>query len=207
MGTYLNRQAAAAILGAAAAAGPRRGTTTVVAIDGPAGSGKTTLAGAVETLALEGPWARVQVLAMDDLYPGWTGLRAGGDLLRRRVLAPLARGEAGSYERYDWHAGRYAETHEVPGGGLLVVEGVGSVRTGHAAWLSVVVEVREPDAATRLRRWRERDGPDADAHAPAWIAAEDALHAETRLADLATIRLDGHGRLVEGNVRSREQRA
>ncbi|WP_227993883.1 uridine kinase [Pseudactinotalea sp. HY160] len=203
MGAALIDPAAAAVLRRAAAAGPRCGSTTVVAIDGAAGSGKTTLAGAVHRLAQgsraggEGAGA-AHLLHMDDLYPGWSGLRAGGELLAARVLAPLSRDLPGSYERYDWLAGAYAETHEVPTGGLLVVEGVGSVRAEYAHLLSVVVEVNEPDAALRLRRWRDRDGADSAAHAADWTAQEAALHAEVGLSARATIRVDGHGRLIGG---------
>lgn len=197
------RPAAAAVLDQAAAAGARCGPATVVAIDGPAASGKTTLALAVHDHALTRWTGPVQLLHMDDLYAGWDGLRAGGETLTERILTPISRGLAGSYERYDWHADAYAETHRVAAGGLLVVEGVGSVRVEHAHLLSVVVEVREADAATRLRRWRERDGPAGAAHAPAWMAAEAALHDEVDLTARATLRVDGDGRVSGGNVRDR----
>ena len=46
---------------------PRLGGVRVIAIDGPAGSGKTTLG---DALAERG----AAVLHLDDLYDGWSGL-------------------------------------------------------------------------------------------------------------------------------------
>src|SRR5674476_488189 len=48
----------------------RCGTTKVVAVDGPSGAGKTDFAA-----ALADRLASPQLLHMDDLYPGWDGLR------------------------------------------------------------------------------------------------------------------------------------
>src|SRR5665647_2953269 len=47
----------------------RCGTTKVVAVDGPSGAGKTDFA-----TALAGQLPSAQLLHMDDLYPGWSGL-------------------------------------------------------------------------------------------------------------------------------------
>ena len=63
----------------------------VVAIDGPSGAGKTTLADAVAT-DLDCPVVRVE-----DLYPGWDGLAEGVRLLVEQVLEPLCRGEVARY--------------------------------------------------------------------------------------------------------------
>ena len=49
---------------------PRCGATRLIAIDGPSGAGKTTLARDVAAV-LAAP-----TIHMDDLYPGWDGLRA-----------------------------------------------------------------------------------------------------------------------------------
>src|SRR4051794_18065394 len=78
------------------------GAGRLLCIDGPSGAGKTTLATAVARLA---PQARV--VHMDALYDGWDGLPRVEEQLET-LLAPLGRGEPGSYRRYDWGAGRYA---------------------------------------------------------------------------------------------------
>ena len=62
---------------------------------------------------------------MDDLFEGWSGLpRIDAQL--GDLLEPLALGRPGSFRRWDWLAGRYAETVVVEPVPLLVLEGVGS---------------------------------------------------------------------------------
>ncbi|WP_020373379.1 uridine kinase family protein [Sulfobacillus thermosulfidooxidans] len=48
--------------------------------------------------------------------------------LLEQVLAPLNRNETGRYQRYDWEADNLAEWHDVPAGGIVIVEGCFSVR-------------------------------------------------------------------------------
>ncbi len=71
-----------AVVSLALAATARCGDVVVIALDGPSGAGKTTLARGVE-LALE-PVAPVAVVHMDHLYPGWDGLARGPGLLTTR---------------------------------------------------------------------------------------------------------------------------
>ena len=165
---------------------PTLGEGRLVCIDGPAGSGKTTLAAAV---AAERPAARV--VHMDDLYDGWDGLpRLTAQL--DGLLRPLARGEAGSYRRYDWHAGRYAETVTVAPGPLLVLEGVGSGSRAHADLITVLAWVEaEPDL--RLRRGLERDGAALADRWRRWAADEDLLFRREGTAERADLVVDGTG--------------
>ena len=121
--------AAALLLEVAESRPPTLGPGRLVCVDGPAGSGKTTLADAVAALR---PGARV--VHMDDLYDGWNGLPHLADQLTG-LLRPLADGEPGCYRRYDWFAGCYAETVDVPPGDLLVLEGGhGRTRTSPPPW-------------------------------------------------------------------------
>lgn len=179
-----------AIAARAAQSGPRCGKATVIAIDGPAGSGKTTLA---LRLAEQ---MDAQLVHMDDLYEGWEGLREGGQIVTR-ILNQIATGEPGAYRRYDWDAGRYLEEHALEPTGVIIVEGVGSVRTEHLDLLSLVVMVVEPDPRERLVRGLARDGADAREHWERWMELEADLHREVDLPALADIIVDGHGALVQ----------
>ncbi|MEG8037277.1 hypothetical protein QP157_18770 [Sphingomonas sp. LR61] len=67
---------AAAAAGAAAASGGR----LVVLVDGRSGTGKTTLGDQLAQLL------GAQVVHLDDVYPGWDGLRAAADAVARDVL-------------------------------------------------------------------------------------------------------------------------
>jgi len=165
---------------------PTLGEGRLVCVDGPAGSGKTTLAAAVLGCR---PDARV--VHMDDLYDGWEGLPRVADQLPA-LLTPLARGEVGRYQRYDWHAGRYAEEVPVEPAPLLVVEGVGSGARSVAGLVTVLVWVSAPRELRRVRGLA-RDG---DAMAPAWdrwMRAEAAHLARERTEARADVLVDGTG--------------
>lgn len=183
--------AAGVALRLATSRGARCGTVTVVLIDGPAGSGKTTLAAALLE-ATERTGARCAVVHMDDLYAGWSGLREGGAVVTE-LLTDLASGDRAGYRRFDWGSDRYAETVLVPPVDVLVVEGVGSARTEHLHLASVLVWVEEPDAEERLRRGLARDGEAAEAHWRRWMAEEATLFAEVGTRRLADVLVDGVG--------------
>ncbi|WP_324277612.1 hypothetical protein [Blastococcus brunescens] len=84
------------------AAPARLGDVRLVTVDGPAGSGKTTLAGRL-VAALGDDAALVH---LEDLYAGWT-LTGAVARLQAGVLRPLAEGRPGSHHRYDWATGRF----------------------------------------------------------------------------------------------------
>ena len=162
------------------------GTGRLVCIDGPTGSGKTTLATAVTALVPRGT-----LVHLDDLYDGWDGLPGVGAQLDT-LLLPLARGEAGCYRRYDWHAGRFAETVPVDPTPLLVLEGVGAGSAAHARLATATAWVSAP---TGLRRARgvARDGDELAAHWTAWAAAEADQFARSGVAGRADLVVDGSG--------------
>lgn len=145
----------------------RLGSGRLICIDGPAGSGKTTLA--LEVAGVCG----APVVRMDDLYPGWDGLlEVEPEVLG--LLGPLGDGLPGTYRRFDWVAGEYRETHLVDPAPLLVLEGVGS---GNRAWqgrITTLVWVEAP-ADVRLARGLERDGAEQRAHWLQWMQDEERL--------------------------------
>jgi hypothetical protein len=115
------------------------------------------------------------VLALDDLLAGWSGQFDYADRLHREVLRPLSQNRPGSYRRYDWTAGRFAERVPVPVPETLIVEGVSAIH-GCAGAASIGVFLQVP-RAERERRWRERDGPLQPAWL-GWLDAEDRFFAE-----------------------------
>ena len=159
---------------------PTVGGTRLVCVDGPAGSGKTTLAG---NLAALEPAA--VVIHVDDLLEGWSGLPGVTDQFDSFLL-PLDRGEPGSYRRYDWHAGAFAETVPVPVTPLLVVEGVGSGSRSHAAWHTVLVWI-EADDERRLARGMARDGEQMRAYWEQFMREEVELFTRERTRERADV--------------------
>ncbi|WP_205687495.1 uridine kinase family protein [Cellulomonas endophytica] len=189
---------AAPLVVAGALAGPARlGAARLVAVDGPAGSGKTTLAAAVAD-GLRAAGATVSVVHLDDLYEGWSGLE--GSLwprLEAQVLAPVARGEDGLFVRWDWTAGRFADRVRVPAPDVLVVEGCGSGRRAADAHATLLVWVEAADDL-RLARGLERDGQDARGHWERWMRDEAAHFARERTRARAHVHVDADGRVVPG---------
>lgn len=171
---------------------PQRPGTPVLCVDGPAGSGKTTLAAAVAAAV---PGARV--VHMDDLFEGWSGLPQV-DRQLAGLLGPLAEDRPGRYRRWDWHADAWAEQHVVEPGALVVVEGVGS-----GCWRSpdLLVWVEAP-RELRLRRGLERDGEAFAPYWEQWAADEQRLFARERTRERADLLVDGR----DGTVLSRPAR-
>ncbi|MFC4786122.1 uridine kinase family protein [Nocardioides sp. MAHUQ-72] len=165
---------------------PTLGGARLVCIDGPAGSGKTTLAAAVAAARPGTP-----VVHMDDLYDGWEGLPRLVDQLAG-LLRPLAAGRRGSYRRYDWHAGRYAETVTVGAAPLVVLEGVGCGARAHADLVTLLVWVHAP-ADLRLRRGLERDGVALEGRWRQWMTDEAVHHVLEGTEERADLLVDGTG--------------
>jgi len=161
----------------------RLGAGRLICIDGPAGSGKTTLA--TEIADLTG----TAVVHMDNLYEGWDGLPRVG-LQLDRLLTPLSRNRPGSYRRWDWYADRWAEVVVVPPAPLLVLEGVGSGSRDHAGLATALVWVEVPQEL-RLSRGLARDGAALDQHWRDWAVEEQEHFATQNTRARADLVIDG----------------
>lgn len=136
------------------------GGVRLLCIDGPAGSGKTTLAAGV---AEEHPSA--VVVHMDDVFEGWDGLADAPRRVRTQIVDPLRRGATAAFRRYDWHRMQLAQTLTLPATDLLVIEGVAAGDPSYADAVTMLVYVTAP-AETRLRRGLDRDG---EQMRPQWL--------------------------------------
>jgi uridine kinase len=152
---------------------PRLGTTRLVSIDGPAGSGKTSLAERL-TPVLTARGLMSTVRHMDDVYEGWTGL---DESLTRRItdqlLEPLAAGTTARWQRYDWHAERFDVWETLDPPDVLILEGCGSGANAFASYISLLVWVEAP-ADVRIERAVARDGEQMLPNWLAWMEVESA---------------------------------
>lgn len=142
---------------------PTLGPGRLVCIDGPAASGKTTLAQEVQDQT------SCRVIHMDDLYDGWDGLSAGCTQLSG-VLRSLALGRRGTYRHYDWQRGAYSHEVAVEPAELIVIEGVGAGCAAVRDLITVLVWV-EADEAQRRMRGASRTPPFVDRWEE-WAASE-----------------------------------
>lgn len=160
--------AADRIIRAVAAVGA---TNPVVLIDGRSGAGKTSLARRVV-----GRWplsGRVQLVALDSIYPGWDGMDAGVAIARDEILFPHARGLVGVWQRWDWELGEPAEANAVDPSLPLIVEGCGILTPSTARVSDVRAWVDSP-TLSRKGRALARDGDAFRPHWARWAAQEDA---------------------------------
>lgn len=161
---------------------PRCGSTRLVSIDGPSGAGKTTLA---QALAAE---LAAPTVHMDDLYPGWDGLRAGTHRAQEWVVEPLLAGRPVRYRRWDWASDEYAEWVQLPSSEVVVLEGCGSGALPVGAHASVLVWV-EAEESVRRARGLARDAGYAD-HWERWATQERRVYGADHTWERADLVLD-----------------
>jgi hypothetical protein len=166
------------------AAPARAGSTRILAIDGRSGAGKSTLA-AEAALGAGAP-----VIAMEQLYGGWGGLRDGIRLLVSDVLMPLAGGGAPEVPRYDWVARRWLATRTLRAPDLLILEGVGAGALAAAPYLSALAWIELPEQ-DRRERAAARDGSIYEGHWEQWSAQEDEYVASDRTRERADVIVRG----------------
>jgi uridine kinase len=164
----------------------------IVGIDGGGGAGKSTLARQLQRSA-EG----VQVVEMDDFYRPEPANSERSDepcwffdwrRLRDEVFRPLATGETARFRPHDWENGGLCdETIRVEPGGVVIVEGISTLRRELREWVDFGVWVEAPKAL-RLERGLERDGASArQTWERYWMPEEERYfeaHQPRRYADI-----------------------
>jgi uridine kinase len=185
---------------------PRASGTLVLAIDGPGGSGKSTIAAAVAAAT------GAALVHTDDFFravPRAAGRPENGarDLeryydwrrLRAEALEPLRAGHGAEFRRFDWDRGHGTDgTVAVQPSDLILVEGVFSASPELADQVdrSVLVDTPEPE---RLRRLRLRVAPEE--WDDEWLTAEQAYFRLVRphsSFDLVVPGTGPHSRVARG---------
>ena len=172
----------------AQALAPSCGATSVLAIDGRAGSGKSTLG---ERLAgvLDCP-----LVSMEWLYPGWDGLHGGIELLCTQVLTPLSQHQNAYIPQYDWHGGIWGETRLLQPPPLLILEGFGCGARAATPYLGDLVWLELDEALRRQRALsREADGEVFALNWTRWAAQENALLDEDDIPSRASLIINTDG--------------
>jgi len=171
------------------AAPPRLGAVRMVAVDGPSGAGKTTIAGALHAeLLTRGVTATV---LPTDHFATWQRPVSWWPRLVEGVLEPLAQAAVGRYRPLDWSSGspRYGAAVVVPVVDVLVVEGVSAGRAVARPLLSQLCWICGPDSERRLLRSVGRDGEPERENLLAWQRFEQGWFAADRTAANADSRV------------------
>lgn len=155
----------------------RRSEPVTLAIDGPCGSGKSSLAALLADLFPS------RVLHMDDYYlpmrqrsPDWETTPCGNmDLQRflRQALLPASKGESIACQPYSCREGRLLETQMLPASPLTIVEGSYSQHPLLAPHydLKIYLCCHHQEQQQRIRR---REGARLDAYLQRWIPLEES---------------------------------
>jgi uridine kinase len=143
----------------------------LIGIDGRSGAGKTTLAEQLTEVLR--PLRDVTVFHLEDLYPGWDGLRAGTTTYVERILVPLRHGRDAEWTAWDWVTGSPGTPRLTRVAEVVVLEGVGACSARARELLDVSVWV-ELHTSLRYDRALSRDGSYYAEHWDRWAAQEDA---------------------------------
>lgn len=163
------------ILDAALATGPRCGPSHVIALDGPAGSGKTTLAAEIAAEA-GARGLSCEVVATDEICPGWDGLPVVPGVIED-LLVQLSAGSAATHPTWDWQAGRPGPEAVVAAADVIIIEGVGSGSRRCVRYFSTRILLDAPPDLRR-RRALARDGDMFAPHWDRWAEAEGRYFAD-----------------------------
>jgi uridine kinase len=128
--------------------------TTLIAIDGVAGSGKTTLA-----LKLATDLTDSYVVHMDDLYDGWNNPLSQKLTARviSQLLNPISKQISVSYQVFNWKLNRFTDFKSVPQSKYLILEGVGAAQREFRPYMNKIIWI-ECDPNLGYNRVIARDG-------------------------------------------------
>jgi len=147
------------------------GKTHIIAIDGPAGAGKTTLAMQISQ-ALSSRFS-IEVVHMDDLYNGWDGA-LGENLteLLSKIIEAQKKSQNYLLPHFDWKTNKYSSPRDLKSPQILILEGVGSARAivRNSATTTIWIEV---DRTIGIQRVIARDGEAIQSHMKQWLVDQE----------------------------------
>ena len=166
------------------------GKSVLISIDGPAGSGKTSLAAELASKLTD-----VQIIHMDDLYLGWQNSLT--DSLTSNLLGIAHNVQSlgiVSFAKFDWTNESIGEVVKYQAPKFLIIEGVGSGQEVLRPFVSMSIWIEVP-IDIGLARVIERDGEIVRDHMPAFLALQEShfrkeetkMHAEYHLSGLGIV--------------------
>jgi uridine kinase len=151
----------------------------IILIDGPAGSGKTTL-----SLKLQDE-LQCEVIHLDDHYNGWDeALEQGLSNTLLTILNNFSEGKACQVATFDWHKYRFDGYREIQPAEALIIEGVGAGQSLARKYATTLYWVEaEPEIA--FNRVLDRDGLDYENRIREWQIREAKHFIDERTREFA----------------------
>ena len=174
------------------AAKPKSTNVRIIAIDGPAGAGKSTLAKRIKSNLQEQSGLKTVIVHMDDLYDGWENALTDQltKTLINQILIPVSLSKNFGYRKYNWLSGNFGEFFEEESPEILILEGVGSGQRATRKYLDHLIWI-DIDAETGLQRVLQRDGDYLENEMRVWQMRESSHFSMENTRDSATIRING----------------
>jgi uridine kinase len=143
----------------------------IIAIDGPAGAGKTTLASNIH-LALY-PNYTSTIIHMDDLYNGWDKALS---VELTEVLSYIAQAHSQSQpislSKFNWAESAFSPAEAIDDAQFIILEGVGSGQSAIREYLSALIWI-DIDESKGLSRVLERDGEGIRNQMQKWLVTQE----------------------------------
>jgi uridine kinase len=161
----------------------------IIAVDGPAGAGKTTLAKKIESAL---GYKSVHVIHMDNLYDGWENAltQTLTKTLELNIAKPVFEGKSYEYRKFSWITMRFEELQRYNKPDLLILEGVGSGQKVVRKYLDQLIWI-DINPEVGLTRVLQRDGDYIENQMRIWQMRESEHFRQDNTRDCATIRIDG----------------
>ena len=163
------------------------GQAKIIIIDGPAGSGKTTLA-----KSLSGLLENCPIVHMDEIYQGWENALSSKTFndLTEWVINPLLESKSIEFVKYDWYLEKRIEKVVINLPRVLIIEGVGasSFDISKYACLKLWIEVNKE---TGINRVLTRDGQQIQEQMEKWQTQESKFFLENNSKEKSDIWIDG----------------
>lgn len=159
------------------------GTTHLIAIDGRAGAGKTTLAREL-SLAL-GVTRHVNIIHLDEIYNGWENA-LGRSLTQTlsQLLDDLSSERVSSLPIFNWKDMAFDSQKEISPCDLMIIEGVGSAQEVVRKFATATIWL-DIDPANGLQKVLDRDGMGIRKEMLQWQVREDAHFLSDRTRERA----------------------
>jgi uridine kinase len=152
---------------------PRCGRTHLIAIDGKAGSGKTTLAN--QLFLATAIHRDVNIIHLDEVYAGWENA-LGKSLTNTlsNLLENLSNERTSSLPIFNWYKMAFDGWKEIAPSNLIIIEGVGSAQAAVRKFATATIWL-DVDPAIGLQRVLDRDGNEFRDEMLHWQQAENTL--------------------------------